>query len=249
MDIQPTSGSPVRPNPSPAEEMMDEFSFKPITEGLGFHHGSKKAEEAVLIARQQVADRAMPTRTANRNEHPFTTHQRTLSGPTALSSDYVQNDLALFYAPKNDFIPVAELEAKEVRIVRAAEPSVRAIAYGLDLLLIAGMTWITFAMIGFLTEIDFAASLWEGHGEMWVVVGILFAGYFLLYFTVLEKFQGGSIGKEVLELKIITADGRGPSLLRSAARAVITLLGTLSLGLTAWFDLAGSMTSTRVVRR
>lgn len=248
MDLHTTSATPQR-RPAPStEEMMDEFSFKPLTEGLGFHHGNKKAEEAVQIARQQVAERSIPVRQMGRNEHPFTSHQRG-AGTTAPTTEYVQNDLALFYAPKAEIGTLPELEERLPVAAREADLSVRGIAYLLDLVFIAGMTWVTFALIGFLTEIDFAASLWEGHGEMWAVVGVLFSGYFMLYFTVLEKFQGGSIGKETLDLRVVTTEGNGPSLLRAAARTLITLVGTLSLGFTAWVDLAGKLTNTKVIRR
>ena len=243
MDLNQTPTPSKKPRS--IDDVFDEFDFKPITGGLGFQTNNK-AEEAIQKAHQQVVQRATPVRSSPVTEHPFTAHQRTLN-PTAPTNEYVQNDLSLFYAKPNESM-ASMIELPEVRTPVLATLGVRAIAFLVDMLIVTGMTWITFALVSYLTDIDFAASLLEGHGDMMIVVGVMFTGYFTLYFTLLEKFQGSSLGKEALGLKVITMDGYGPSLLRALARTLVTLVGVLSLGLTAWVDLAGKMTGTRVVR-
>lgn len=245
MDMHQDTSSGSKKPQEKLEDVFDDFQFKPLTSGLGFQTANK-AEEAIHIARQQVIQRATPVRSIPVSEHPFTAHQRTASA-SAPATDYVQSDLSLFYG-KNTESMAGPVELPEMKRPEIATPGLRAIAFMVDMLLVAGITWVTFAFVSYLTEIDFAASLMEGHTDMMIVVGVMFSGYFILYFTILEKFQGSSLGKEALGLKVITEDGYGPSLLRALGRTIVTLVGTLSLGLTAWVDLAGKMTSTRVVR-
>lgn len=245
MDLNQTPSTNGK-NPN-VGDLFEDFDFKPITSGLGFQTANK-AEEAIQKAHQQVVQRAAPVRSTPVTEHPFTAHQRSMNA-SAPASDYVQNDLSLFYNTRaGESMMAPSLEIPEEKSLEVATLGMRAIAFLVDMLMVAGMTWITFALTSYLTGVDFAASLMEGHTEMMIVVGVMFAGYFLLYFTILEKFQGSSLGKEALGMKVLTEQNDGPSLLRALARAVITLVGVLSLGLTAWVDLAGKMTDTRVVR-
>lgn len=243
MDLnQAPSTSGKNPN---VGDLFDDFDFKPLTSGLGFQTANK-AEEAIQKAHQQVAQRSVPVRSTPVSEHPFTAHQRAVATSTP-AHDYVQSDLSLFYNKATESM-AAPLELPEDRTPVTATNGLRAIAFMVDFLMVSGVTWITFAMTSYLTGVDFAASLFEGHAEMIMVVVAMFTGYFLLYFTILEKFQGSSLGKEALGLRVLTREGAGPSLLRALSRSIITLVGVLSFGLTAWVDLAGKMTNTRVVR-
>lgn len=225
------------------DELFDDIDFKPVTDGLGFH-GNQKAEEAFKNARQQVISRATPVRTQHTLEHPFTTHQRAINAK-APASDYVQSDLALFYGNE---VPEDKAELIIEKPITTASNGIRLVAFVVDFIIVAAMTWLTFACITFLTDVDFAASLLEGHLDMMIVIGVMYLGYFILYFTILEKFQGGSIGKETLGLKVKTLSGKGPSLLRCFSRTVITLIGLFSLGLTTLVDLPGRITGTRVIK-
>lgn len=246
MDLNQTSPPNSKGKPSVPDDLFEDFDFKPITSGLGFQNANK-ADEAIQVARQQMVQKSAAARIAPVSEHPFLAHQRTL-GKNAPTNDYVQSDLSLFYG-NSQAESMAELPELPVeRRPELAQINQRLIAFAIDFMLVAGMTGLTFAMISYLTGVDFAASLFEGHGDMMVVVGVMFTGYFLLYFTLLEKFQGSTLGKEAIGLKVITMDGYGPSLLRAFARSVITLLGSVTLGLTAWVDLASKMTGTRVVK-
>ena len=243
MDLNQTPTSSKKPRS--VEDVFEDFDFKPITAGLGFQTGNK-GEEAIQKANLQVAQRATPARSVPVTEHPFSAHHRSANA-AAPANDYVQSDLSLFYAKPNETM-ASTMDFPETKSVEVATLGLRAIAFLVDMMIVGGMTWITFALVSYLTDIDFAASLMEGHSDMMIVVGVMFAGYFTLYFTILEKFQGSSLGKEALGLQVETLDGYGPSLLRALARTLITLVGVLSLGLTAWVDLAGKMTTTRVVR-
>jgi uncharacterized RDD family membrane protein YckC len=239
MDTQPQSPT-ARPE-LPAD-FFEDFDFRPVTEGLGFHH-AKKTDEAVQIARAHVMERASAPRSIPRVNHPFTQLQNSV--PTAPAQDYVQSDLSLFYA-RPAAIDLSEEETAPVHTIPSR--AVRAVAFVIDLVVVAFMGQATFFAVEVLTGVSLVELAMAGSPEAWASGLVMLLGYFALYFTLLEKFQGATIGKEVLGLRVTTLDGSPVSLMRVAGRTVVTVVGFLSLGCTAWVDLSGKLTGTRVVR-
>ena len=241
MDMQ-TSVPNSRQLP-PQDELFDDFDFKPLSPGLGFHHGNK-ASEAVKEATRVVNERASVNRPAPRPSHPFEQHrltQPTSEGPR----DFIQNDLALFYqshtAPEVDLLsPLAA--------PRASAPVVlRLVAFLLDLILIAGMTAATLGAVSFLTDLPVSSALAQLDATMWTTALVLFSGYFLLYFTLLESAQGKSLGKDLLGLELQANEGLSMAVV--CLRTLATLLGFISLGLTNAVELPAKLTATRIVRQ
>lgn len=241
MDMQTTTPA-SRPTPI-NEELFDDFDFKPLSQGLGFHHGNK-AQEAVKEATRVVAERAQaqPARLPQKSSHPFEQH-RLSQASTPAPQDFVQNDLALFYAAKS--APALELPGVTVSERMASMP-LRLAAFTVDLGLVTGLTALTIQAVAVLTDMPLWNSLLVWDATMLGTLGVLFGAYFLMYFTLLETLQGRSIGKDVMGLKLVSSEGLpiGVVLLRSVA----TLLGFLSLGLTNAVDLPAKLTGTRVVR-
>jgi uncharacterized RDD family membrane protein YckC len=227
--------------PTLPEDFFEDFDFRPVTEGLGFHH-AKKNEEAIQMARALVAEKSSASRSAPRSEHPFTNLQTPL-GPPAQA--YVQSDLSLFY---NQTVATAPQDTAEPTQVRLAPRAVRAVAFVMDLMVLLVMMWMTFGAVEVFTELPLLGSLVTGQTDMLLSATMLFSGYFVIYFTILEKFQGASLGKELLGLRIVDGHLNPISLVRAASRSVVTLVGFLSLGFTAWMDLTGKVTDTQVVR-
>jgi hypothetical protein len=98
MDMQTNSPSP-RKAPV-ADDLFDDFDFKPLSKGLGFHQAIK-AEEAIKEANRVMVERSAPVRASvpARSQHPFEQH-RLAQASVEAPRDFVQNDLALFYAAK-----------------------------------------------------------------------------------------------------------------------------------------------------
>ncbi len=239
MDIRPQSPTPRQDLPA---DFFEDFDFRPVTEGLGFHHKSK-TDEVVQIARARVMEKAAAPRSIPRGEHPFT--QSLNSVPTAPAQDYVQSDLSLFYARP----PAVDMDDEApTQTTSAPSRALRAVAFAVDLAVVAFMGQATFFAVEVLTGVSLVALALEGSTEAWASGAVMLLGYFMLYFTLLEKFQGATIGKEVLGLRVTTLNGAPVSLLRAAGRTLATVAGFLSLGFTAWMDLSGKVTDTRVVR-
>ncbi len=241
MDMQTNSPSP-RQAPV-ADELFDDFDFKPLSKGLGFHHANK-SEEAVKEATRVMVERSAPARATApaRSQHPFEQHRLAQANVDA-PRDFVQNDLALFYAAKAE--PQIHIEEAYVPVLPASKP-LRLAAFSVDMIVVGGLTVGTLQSVSWLTGLDIWNEMWVLEPTMLTAVVLVFSGYFLLYFTLLEKFQGKSLGKDLMGLTLATE--QRPQMTLLFMRSLITLLGFLSLGLTNAVDVPGMITDTKVIR-
>ncbi len=242
MDIQPNL--PSKNTPPQVEDFFDDLDFKPLSSGLGFHHGNKQ-QDAVKEATRVVKERAshLKQTSSQKISHPF--EQHVLSQQKVEETrDYVQNDLALFYASSK---PVEILIEEPVKTVVLASKAIRLSAFVLDLVLVSGLVYLTLGLVSYITNLDFWNSVLSLDPLALLSVGLVFSSYFLMYFTLLEKFQGNSIGKDLMGIKLdISSNSQMTNVF---LRSFITLVGFLSLGLTSYVDLPGVITSTRVVNK
>lgn len=243
MDIQPTS-TPRSEKPGP--ELFDDIDFKLLSDGLGFHHGNK-AEEVVKTATRTMVERSTTmAKVLPRPTHPFEQHRlETRAEPTAPATEFVQNDLALFYNTQKT--PAVELPQSPKREAVVAGKPLRLAAFVVDLAILAAACAVTIQAVSLMTGLQFWDELFAFDSLTASTLGVLFASYFLLYFTILEKFQGRSIGKDLFGITL-TAERNLP-MTTIFLRAFLTLLGFLSLGLTTSVDLPGKVTGTRVVKQ
>lgn len=242
MEIQPTLAS-TKPH-IPVEDVFDDFDFKPLSEGLGFHHGNKRAE-VVKEAQKAVADKAAATKvvaSTKPSHHPFEQH---LASKAVLSEpkEFVQSDLSLFYA-KTEQTFVEEVAPEHS--VQVASVAIRLSAFAIDLIVVSALTLFTLFLVEFATGLEILNLSLFVDPLLLSTLLTLFSCYFILYFTLIEKFQGKSIGKELLGLSILPS--RGHQMTSYFVRSFFTLAGFLSLGLTNLVDLPGKITHTRVVR-
>ncbi|MFN9114191.1 MAG: RDD family protein [Bacteroidota bacterium] len=228
----------------PVEDVFEDFDFKPLSEGLGFHHGNKRAEvvkEAHKVVVEKAAATKLPT-LVKVSQHPFEQHLATRVVATE-PKEFVQSDLSLFYA-KNDQQLVEEVAMEER--VQLASIAIRLSAFAIDLVVVFSMTFLTLYLVEFVTGFEFLKFSFFTDSLLITTFVTLFSCYFILYFTLLEKFQGKSVGKELLGLSVSAL--RGHQMTSYFFRSFCTLAGFLSLGLTNFVDLPGKITHTRVVR-
>ncbi len=217
-----------------ALDAFEDFDFKPLTEGLGFHH-ENKAQEAIKTAARVTAERP-------RNVAPLP-----VAPPAATSfpekSEYVQSDLALFYGQtKTPDLPVLP----EVKRLEDASPALRLAAFFTDLVVVLGMVGLTVHAVAYLTGLQLWSELFALEQLTLASSVMLFVGYFLLYFTLSEKVEGRSLGKELFNLKLEGAETA--SLARVFLRSSVTLVSFLSFGLLSYVDLQRHVSGLRVVR-
>ncbi len=91
------------------------------------------------------------------------------------------------------------------------------------------------------TAIDLLLGSLLGFGYVWLVLG---AAIVLAYFAVLDAAAGTTVGKAVMKLRVVAADGGRPSLSSAVRRESFMLVGAVpfvgplvAIGLWIWFAL------------
>lgn len=220
------------------DDLFDDLDFKPITSGLGFHQKTNNPKSA-------FTDRVTPqaaTQTQN------TMMSNGLAQPAA--GEVYQNDLSAFYnnasAPKVNSQTTSVGEVKKLKV--ASYPA-RLGAFVADMLFISSLLSIVVVVMARIIHMD-AISAWRSYPqEITPLVISLFVGFYLMYFSVFDKFPGASLGKTLFNLRVVQKNNQKPlSFSQLLGRSFITLLGFLSLGLFSYFDLQNKMTNSEVVR-
>lgn len=226
----------------PTVDLFEDFDFKPLSEGLGFHHGNKATEAVKEATRVMVERSAHSTRQPVRQVHPFEQHKLETQSLSNAPKEFIQNDLALFY--NNKQTPVVEINTEEA-VEKSASKPLRLMAFIIDTALIAALSIITIEAVSLLTGLPFWLEFFALDSLTVSTLGVLFSAYFILYFTLLEKFQGRSLGKDLLGLSLSTKSSI--PMTKIFFRTLLTLLGFLSLGLTNAVDVPNKITGTKVV--
>jgi uncharacterized RDD family membrane protein YckC len=218
--------------------LMEDFDFKPITSGLGFHH-SKPAD-------------VKPVFTERANQMPTQSSNIATPAPKKEMSVY-QNDLSIFYNQAQGTTlqtpPLIQEEEKVESTYRLAGKGPRVFAYLADLLFITSLIGVVLTVMARTISMDLL-EVWNAFpNEITPMVFTLFIGFYVMYFSIFEKSPGSTIGKNIFALKVVTADTEEPLTFSSLMmRAFITLLNFISLGLFAYFDLQNKITHSKVVK-
>lgn len=213
--------------------LMDDFDFKPITSGLGFHQN--KTTEVKPI----TPEKPLPT---------FRTEQTQIQ-PLKPDMQVYQNDLSMFYG-KAQSVPVAtpELEEKIEKVFRVAPKPQRVLAYVLDLLLVSSVLMLVLTIMSRATDMDLI-EVWTMYpNEITPLVVSLFCGFYLIYFSVFEKSTSSTLGKNLLGIRVVGENNRELGFSTLIARSFITLVNFLALGLFSYFDLQNKVTSSKVIK-
>lgn len=227
MNIEPTKNTKQSPN---FVEDID-FDFKPITSGLGFHH-QKVTEIKPIIAERTVAVAPMPS---------YQTHKKEMN--------VYQNDLSMFYGQsQTETLPNPDIVLKEERYFKPATKTQRIFSYITDLMLVASLLGIVMTVMARTISMDLLDVWTQYPNEITPLVVTLFCGFYLLYFSVFEKANQSTLGKNLFGLRVVGFNDKPLSLISLLARSSISLLNFVSLGLFSYFDLQNKMTNSKVIR-
>lgn len=235
MNLEPVNNG----NKAPAEidDLFDDLDFKPITSGLGFHHKANNPKPAFT---ERVTPQAA-------SQTPISNTQ----APPQTGTEVYQNDLSVFYNNTLGTTPSTPTKKSEPEIkkMKTASTGLRLGAFVADLLFIFSLLSIVVVVMARIIHMD-AISAWRSYPqEITPLVASLFVGFYLMYFSIFDKFPGASLGKTMFNLKVVQkGDQKALSFSQLLARSVITLVGFLSFGLFSYFDLQNKMTNSEVVR-
>ena len=209
----------------------DDFEFRPLSEGLGFHHEEKMITPPVSHQTKATAPRSVRV---SPSAGITTNHQQS----------FIQSDLALFY--ENKAPPTQELVSEPVVELEATK-TLRFAAYLIDFLLVTVVTALTIGLVSQLTGIDFIQQFAILEQMSLISVGFIFLSYYFVYFTLLEKMQAKTLGMDLFGLKLKSKNQM--SLVGVFLFEVTVLLGFLSLGLSNYFDLPQFVCGIKVIEK
>jgi uncharacterized RDD family membrane protein YckC len=212
---------------------MDDFDFKPLTSGLGFHHPKQAEPKAV-----SYSERSIPVST------PIIQ-----SIPRKDSSNVYQNDLSLFYGQQSTIDhQTAKIEEKEEVVYRNASKAQRSFAYVLDLTMVLSVLGIVLTIMARTIEMDLL-EVWSAYpNEITPLVVIMFCGFYMIYFSIFEKSGQSTLGKNLLNLRVVNSKNQIQEFHLLLLRSFITLTNFVSLGLFSYFDLQNKVTNSKVIR-
>jgi len=211
-----------------------DFDFKPITSGLGFHNEKTTDikpsfhEGASHISHSP----SIPTRPVARREN---------------KEQIYQNDLSLFYG-RESTQTISHESIKEEKIIRLATKSQRVLAYVLDLGFLLSCLGLVLTIMARMTDMDLMDVWTKYPNEITPLVVILFAGFYLMYFSIFEKTAQSTIGKNLLGIKVLDLDNKIQSFTMLMFRSFISLMNFVSLGLFSYFNLQNKVSNTKVVK-
>ena len=215
------------------ELLMDDFDFKPITSGLGFHQ-------------PRPAD-IKPVFTEKTISAPIQTPATILNTPKKEMNVY-QNDLSLFYGQPAAAQRETTAPQIEEKTYHKAGKLQRIGAYLLDMMLIMSILSLVLTMMASSIDLDLYDAWMNYPHEITPLVATLFTGFYLIYFSVFEKSSGSTLGKNLFGLRVVSSSNEPLGFIPLILRSLITLLNFFTLGLFSYFDLQNKVTSAKVIR-
>lgn len=220
---------------------LDNISFKPITEGLGFHNDIEEKKSEVKAIKKIEIEPKDNHALANY----FSTEEKVVD----------RGDLTPFYQCKDDVIKasVEEVLEKEVSLeptqneialekFEVSKP-IRLAAWIIDLTIVASLYFITFySAISFVGQkVEMMMSLEFLLDSMPVAIF-----YYIFYFSFLDRTSFSTVGKNILGFRL---DQKNLSLKKTIARSIVTILSFFTLGLGSLLLLQDKLTDTSVIKR
>lgn len=230
-----------------------DFSFRPMTEGLGFHQEAFIQPSSTPSHSQKYSPARDPLPSMN-IDFPVQTP----------SSGHVSRNL-----PNWDGRVVREnRENRDNREFREklvqAKPAVREEAKMEERVLAALLDFFLITMLeaGLLALFYFSARLTLGPGHsmdfsqilvqnksLWPLLLLLFCPLALLYFSLLDSYHGNSVGKYLSKIQLAREDGGAVKIQDSFLRAVFVVFCLPLAGLPLLKNIQGNYSQTLIIKR
>lgn len=197
---------------------LDDFDFKPVTKGLGFHH-NKETEKTVR------------------------TYQRPQQKP--VTDPYKRESVSVSINPiKNKEVPkkivLSKTEIKKE--VRSARMGIQFTGFIFDLIILSSLQ---IALNIIFLKIAKLESLTQFMEFSWVEQTLFFAFTFMFYFTLLDLVA--SPGKKIFSMRLKSTTSKKVTIDQTLIRSVVTLLSFLTLGMPLLFDFQGKLSDTKLI--
>lgn len=229
-------------NFSASEFNLDDFDFKPLNEGLGFHQEERK--NGILPTNNNKVNNISVTRGT---VAPKTKALGVSNPKVADKGLQSMNALSAFYdeTQKEEVAqsPIEEVVVKELKLASSAS---QFFAWIIDLVLVAAISASLlglFVLVSGLNVTQFYQVI--GPNDLIYFSAASFSIFYLSYFSILDL--QATPGKSLMKVKLIREDNSDISLKDSFLRSFITLISFVTLGLPCLIDFQGKLTDTKVV--
>lgn len=226
------------------DDLIENFEFKAITEGLGFHHGLEDEDQVETSLKKKSESLA---RDLN-NRSKLLREKNKTSKPVSMG------ELAPFYQDEAENTPIFKTEELEIveeikEEVMLASSVRRFCAYIVDLFL------ITLLVVSYSAGVYVAAGITLSNLDLvftpyfYQSVAITFFLFYLFYFTFMDTSYAGSIGKRVCGLRLTTIYSEKPSLKDSFLRSNLSLFSLLTIGMISLLKMDQKLLDTKVIKK
>lgn len=230
------------------DDILENLDFKPITEGLGFHHSLKEKKEIKTNLNMQAG--------ALKKELETRVHQLQKEA-TPVETKINRGDLAPFYeetvkeeTKPSEILLTRVQENKEEKKIEIASFVLRFGAWLIDVSLIVFS--LAVMLVGIIYFSDFpieTLSVMMISSEVVSSFSFIGIAIYIFYFSVLDKTKYSTFGKNVVGLKVVGIDNKEISLIRSFVRTFIVVCSTPFLGIPILLDVPNIFTDTQVIRK
>lgn len=228
---------------------MDEFQFKPLTDGLGFQKRKKN------ISVQAMTEEFNLTPPLPRRDEGPTHRPESIQTPATHTVDEI---LKTLNQNRKLYIEESETQTSKKAQKSSISPTTLELSAGLlDGMLVVALSLLSLIATLMITKVDLAANLLNPDSQYLVYIALvsLFAGTTWIYFTLTRVFMGSTAGEWVFDQFIGKPQDWGkPSFaLRVALRSVLVIAtGFITLPILSTLfrtDIAGYITGARLHKR
>ncbi len=215
---------------------LEEFEFKAIGEGLGFHQKEEKPKWNKPVTNFQTSNQHVSTRSSTRQLN---------------DSSISREQLGFLYQNQDNNAGIQKekvaVKNKAVKEKLAGMPE-RFTAQLIDTVLItsavAVMIISMLALAG--VPLNESASILMSFDIAPVVI-ILWSFSYIAYFTILETRQ--TPGKSIMRLKVVSVNGQQLGLAKSLERTIFRSLSWLALGFPLLMNFHGRLSGSKVIKQ
>ena len=235
-----TPSDSFAPESNSENSSSQEFSFRPLTQGLGFHHDKQQWPKPIHKVNQtshlQKSRTNPPPASIRTNQEAHTEHQEVsalhkIYGPSIAAKSPFAGRLGSLENP------IAKANLSEVAVLP------QFLAWAIDLLLIGFGTLFIILCSSFITFGDFIGPFYATVSkDLYFLFVALFCLFYLFYFILLDL--NSSIGKCLFSIKLLPTDKEQIEMKNTFVRAFVTLISLMSLGIPAALDFQGKLSKT-----
>jgi uncharacterized RDD family membrane protein YckC len=227
------------------DNLLENNLFKPLTNGLGFHHSIKEKKEVALSLREKSLDL----------KSDFEKRAQTIAATQILTSETKipnsMGELSAFYQKAEEIEQKLDIniESEESYSLEASIVS-RFMAWGLDIIIVASLIALVLITSVLTAGIPFSFFSDNAYNLDITFFSLLFTSlFYLFYFSFFDKTNFSTPGKRILGLKVQRLSGKEISYIQSINRSFISLMSISTLGLMSFLKLQDKLTDTIVISK